>query len=114
MYDMYTKRQIVRDKTKKQLVTNIKITGTELTNEQIEEKIDAGDLTGFTSILQVPTKESDVPMHYICTYYIIIHLVNLVRMSKAATPTCTTFSELYRNSYTWLLAYSFPLFDYHL
>ena len=82
MYDMYTKRQIVRDKTKKQLVTNIKITGTELTNEQIEEKIDAGDLTGFTSILQVPTKESDVPMHYICTYYIIIHLAKLVRMTK--------------------------------
>ena len=94
MYDMYTKRQIVRDKTKKQLVTNIKITGTELTNEQIEEKIDAGDLTGFTSILQVPTKESDVPMYYyVCTYYIIIHL-EFVRMSKAATPTCTTFSEL--------------------
>jgi len=41
-----------RDKTKKQLVNNIKITGCELTNEQIEEKIDSGDLTGFSSILQ--------------------------------------------------------------
>merc|ERR1712168_1185892 len=47
-----------RDKTKKQLVNNIKITGCELTNEQIEEKIEAGDLT-FTTILQETAKAKE-------------------------------------------------------
>jgi len=48
-----------RDKTKKQLVNNIKITGCQLSNEQIEEKIDAGDLTGFSTILQETAKAKD-------------------------------------------------------
>ena len=44
---------LFRDKTKENLVKNIKITGTNLTNEEIEEKIDSGDLAAFSSILQV-------------------------------------------------------------
>ena len=44
---------LCRDKTKEQLVKNIKITNTELSREEIEEKIDSGDTTIFTSILQV-------------------------------------------------------------
>ncbi len=35
------------------LVTNIKITGCDLTDEQIEDKIEQGDMTGFSSILEV-------------------------------------------------------------
>ena len=35
------------------LVTNIKITGCNLTDEQIEDKIEQGDMTGFSSILEV-------------------------------------------------------------
>jgi len=49
----YNRLQVeYRDKTKEQLVKNIKITNTELSREEIEEKIDSGDTTIFTSILQ--------------------------------------------------------------
>eukprot|EP00088_Acartia_fossae_P065779 TRINITY_DN811_c1_g1_i1.p1 TRINITY_DN811_c1_g1~~TRINITY_DN811_c1_g1_i1.p1 ORF type:complete len:382 (-),score=93.56 TRINITY_DN811_c1_g1_i1:93-1238(-) len=41
-----------KDKVKRQLVTNIKITGCNLSDDQIEEKLEKEDMTAFSSILQ--------------------------------------------------------------
>jgi len=48
-----------RDQVKQILVTNIKITGCNLTDEQIEDKIEQGDMTGFSSILEDTNKAKD-------------------------------------------------------
>ena len=46
--------RLIRDKAKTALVKNIKITNSNLTDEEIEEKIDKGDASAFSSaILQV-------------------------------------------------------------
>jgi hypothetical protein len=47
---------VCRDRTKAALVKNIKITNNQLTDEQIEEKIDNNDISVFSSaIIQVFT-----------------------------------------------------------
>jgi len=48
-----------RDKVKKQLVTNIKITGCKLNDDQIEDKIENGDMTAFSSILEDTNKAKE-------------------------------------------------------
>ena len=41
-----------RERVKKELAKTVKITNFQLTQEEIEEKIDAGDVTVFSSIIK--------------------------------------------------------------
>jgi len=48
-----------RDKVKNKLVTDLKITGCDLSDDQIEERIDSGDMTAFSSILEDTNKAKE-------------------------------------------------------
>lgn len=48
-----------RDRSKKKLVKDFKITGCDLSDDQIEERIDSGDMTAFSSILEDTNKAKE-------------------------------------------------------